>query len=161
MFIILLKNCLARFQFNWNNKTGTITVFVVVQLLSHVWLFASSWIVACQAPLSFTISQSLLRFTFIGLMVNLWTWMNMTLTISSSAALFSFRLQSFPASGTIIHTPKSCWEGLYNTCICVRYCILSGFSSLLVVDVSYFNKEKQFWRIEWNNWKDESWSLGK
>ena len=36
--------------------------FVVVQLLSCVWLFATPWIVACQASLSFTISQSLLKF---------------------------------------------------------------------------------------------------
>ena len=27
---------------------------VIVQLLSHVWLFATPWTVACQAPLSFT-----------------------------------------------------------------------------------------------------------
>ena len=35
--------------------------FVVVQLLSHVWLFASPWTVARQASLSLTISQSLLK----------------------------------------------------------------------------------------------------
>ena len=35
---------------------------VVVQSLSHVWLFATSQTIACQAPLSSTISQSLLRF---------------------------------------------------------------------------------------------------
>ena len=35
---------------------------VVVQSLSHVWLFATPWTAACQASLSFTISQSLLRF---------------------------------------------------------------------------------------------------
>ena len=36
-------------------------VVVVVQLLSHVWLFAAPWTAACQASLSFTISQSLLK----------------------------------------------------------------------------------------------------
>ena len=36
--------------------------FVVVQLLSHIWLFATPWTVACQASLSFTVSQSLLKF---------------------------------------------------------------------------------------------------
>ena len=35
---------------------------VVVQSLSHVLPFATSWTVACQAPLSSTISWSLLRF---------------------------------------------------------------------------------------------------
>ena len=34
---------------------------VVVQLLSHVQLFATLWTVACQASLSFTISRSLLK----------------------------------------------------------------------------------------------------
>ena len=34
---------------------------VVVQLLSHVWLFVTPWTVPCQASLSFTISWSLLK----------------------------------------------------------------------------------------------------
>ena len=33
----------------------------VVQLLSHVWLFVTPWTTACQASLSFTISQNLLK----------------------------------------------------------------------------------------------------
>ena len=36
-------------------------VVVVVQLLNHVRLFVTPWTVACQASLSFTISQSLLK----------------------------------------------------------------------------------------------------
>ena len=35
--------------------------FAVVQLLSRVQLFATPWTAACQASLSFTISQSLLK----------------------------------------------------------------------------------------------------
>ena len=35
---------------------------VVVQWLSHVWLFTTPWTTAHQVPLSFSISQSLLRF---------------------------------------------------------------------------------------------------
>ena len=37
----------------------------VVQLLSSVWLFAIPWTAACQASLSFTVSQSLLKLRFI------------------------------------------------------------------------------------------------
>ena len=37
-------------------------VVVAVQLLSHVWVFVTPWTIALQVPLSFTISQSLLRF---------------------------------------------------------------------------------------------------
>ena len=36
--------------------------FVFVQLLSHVWLFATPWTAACQVSLSFTMSWSLLKF---------------------------------------------------------------------------------------------------
>ena len=42
----------------------------VVQLLSWVWLFASPWTAARQAPLSFTISQSLLKFISIELVLS-------------------------------------------------------------------------------------------
>ena len=47
---------------------GAISVqghIVVIQSLSHVQLFATSWIAASQASLSFTVSQSLLKFTSI------------------------------------------------------------------------------------------------
>ena len=36
-------------------------ILFIVQLLSRVWLFATAWIAAHQASLSFTISQSLLK----------------------------------------------------------------------------------------------------
>ena len=39
-----------------------ITLEVVIHLLSHVQLFVTPWTAACQAPLSFTVSRSLLRF---------------------------------------------------------------------------------------------------
>ena len=45
------------------------TVIVVVQLLSRVGLFATQWTGARQAPLSFTISWSLLKFTSIELVM--------------------------------------------------------------------------------------------
>ena len=41
------------------------SLVVVVQLLGHVQLFATPWSAACQASLSFTISQSLLKLTSI------------------------------------------------------------------------------------------------
>ena len=63
----------------------------VVQSLSHVWLFATPWTAACQASLSFTISQSVLKLMFIESV--------MSSTISSSVVPFSSFLQSFPASG--------------------------------------------------------------
>ena len=43
--------------------SGANEFVVLVQLLSHVWLFATPWSAACQASLSFTISRSLLKLT--------------------------------------------------------------------------------------------------
>ena len=40
----------------------SISIIAVVQLLSLVWLFVIPWTAACQAPLSFTIFQNLLKF---------------------------------------------------------------------------------------------------
>ena len=37
-------------------------VIIILQLLSCVWVFMTPWTAACQAPLSFTLSQSLLKF---------------------------------------------------------------------------------------------------
>ena len=68
-------------------------VVFVVQLLSHVQLFATPWAAARQASLSFTIFQSLLRFTSIEL-------------VKLSNHLILCRpllhlLQSFPALGSL------------------------------------------------------------
>ena len=63
---------------------------IVFQLLSHVWLFVTTWTVAWKTPLSFTTSQSLLKFMSTQLVM---------LYISSSATLFSSCLQSFPTPG--------------------------------------------------------------
>ena len=60
-----------------------------VQLLSHVWLFATPWTTSCQASLSITNSQSLCPLSW---------WCHPT--VSSSVILFSSHLQSFPASGS-------------------------------------------------------------
>ena len=40
---------------------GSQLYIVVVQLLSHLWLFVTPWTAACQASLPFTISESLLK----------------------------------------------------------------------------------------------------
>ena len=44
-----------------HSANGHLWLVIVVQSLSHVWLFATLWTVACQASLSFTISCSLLK----------------------------------------------------------------------------------------------------
>ena len=63
-----------------------------IQLLSRAQLFVIPWPAACQASLSITNYWSLLKLMSIQSM--------MPSTISSSVIPFSFRLQSFPASGS-------------------------------------------------------------
>ena len=46
----------------WLSKSDSKRDVSDVQLLSHVWLFVTSWTAAYLASLSFTISQSLLKF---------------------------------------------------------------------------------------------------
>ena len=79
----------------------------VVQLLSWVWLCVILWTAGHQASLSFTISQSLLKFTCSksGMPPN-----------QSSIALFSSCLQSFPASESLktkkreVISITACWH---------------------------------------------------
>ena len=50
-------------------ESETLQVFVVVQSLSHVWLFVTLWTASRQLFLSFTISWSLLKLVSIELMM--------------------------------------------------------------------------------------------
>ena len=69
---------------------------VVVQSLSHVWLFATPCTAACQVSLSFTISWIVKEFAPNSCPLSQWCYP----TISSSVAPFSSCPQSFPASGS-------------------------------------------------------------
>ena len=64
---------------------------IVVQSLGCIWLFSTPWTAACQAPLYFIISQVCSN----SCPLSKWCY----LCSSSSVTLFSFCLQSFPASG--------------------------------------------------------------
>ena len=66
--------------------------FSSVQLLSHVWLFATPWTAECQVSLSITNPRDCLNSCSSS------HWCHPT--ISSSVVPFSFCLQSFPASGS-------------------------------------------------------------
>ena len=46
---------------DWSSDVCSSDLLVVVQLLSHVWLFVTPWTATCQASLSFTNSQNLLK----------------------------------------------------------------------------------------------------
>ena len=64
-------------------------LIIIVQLLSHVCLFATPWTAARQAPLSSPISQNCSN----SCPLSQWCYLN----ISSSAIPFSSCLQSFPS----------------------------------------------------------------
>ena len=69
-----MRWCLAAFLRLWTNTyCATLLIVwstsIVVQLLSHVWLFATPWTPVRQAPLSSIISQSLLKFMSIELVM--------------------------------------------------------------------------------------------
>ena len=66
-------------------------LFIVVQFLSSARLFVTPWTAACQAPLSFTNSQSLL------ILISFESVMPSNHLVLCHP--FSFCLQSFPASG--------------------------------------------------------------
>ena len=93
--VYVLPKCICWNSTTWCNGIGVggwggyKIVVVVVQLLSHVQFFVTPWTAACQASLSFSISQSLLK------------PMSIESTISSSVIPFSC-LQSFPASGSFL-----------------------------------------------------------
>ena len=68
-----------------------LALFVAVQWLIHVWLFATPRTAACQTSFSYTISQSLLKLMSIDSVMVGWT-------ISSSIVPFPSCLQYFPTS---------------------------------------------------------------
>ena len=87
----------------WPKPSQYCKVIGYVQSLICVPHFVTTWTAARQATLSFTISQSLLKFMSIKLVMLsnqliFWHWW-CYLTSSSSDTLFSFCLQSYPASG--------------------------------------------------------------
>ena len=78
--------------YHWVTRSPQWNTVAVVQWLSHVWLFSSPGTAAHQAPVSSNISRVCSK----SCALSQWWY----LTISSSAALSSFCLQSFPASGS-------------------------------------------------------------
>ena len=72
-FFFPCENCIwnsDRLHFSvYESFISFVVVVVVVQSLSHIWLFLTPWTAACQASMSFTISQSLLKLMSIELVM--------------------------------------------------------------------------------------------
>ena len=78
-------------------------VFVILQPLSHVQLYANTWTATHQASLSITIFQSLLKLMYIELVMP----SNYLILCFS----FSSCLLSFPASGSFLMSQLFAWGG--------------------------------------------------
>ena len=106
MYSICFLGDLLSFCANLNLFFCRFNTIVIVQLLSCVQRFVTQWTIACQDPLSSTISQSLLKFMSIESVM-------LSDHLSSSATLFSSCLQSiqalmsFPVSWPFTSTGKS------------------------------------------------------
>ena len=107
------QNC-GTWNFSWNTvsdsewiedsrKGGCDMLFIVVQLPSHVQLFATPRTAARQTSLSLTISQSLPKFMTIALVMS-----------SNHLILFSFCLLSFPASGSFPMSQLITWPKYWS-----------------------------------------------
>ena len=100
------------------------------QLLSCVQHFVIPWTAACQASLSFTISQGLLKLMS--------TESGCLATILSSVVSSSFCLQSFPASGSF---PMS------------QFFTAGGQSIVASASASVLPKKSQGWSpLRWTGW---------
>ena len=107
-----------------------LSIRVVLQLLSCVWLFETPWTAACQTPLSSTISQSLIRF------------MSIEPVMPSSHLILCHSLflcpQSLPALESFPMSQLFSWGGQSI-----------GVSTL----VSVLPMNTQDWSpVEWNGW---------
>ena len=62
LYLCVSENLIIlKYKFFWESSDWNVVVIVVVQSLSHVWLFVTPWTAARQASLSLTISLSLLK----------------------------------------------------------------------------------------------------
>ena len=102
---------------------------VVVQSLSHVQIFETPWTASCQASLSFTISWNLLKLMSIELVM---PFNHLILIVS-----FSFHLQSFPTSGSLLI--ESCVFSILFSKLLIIFTIiiLNSFSSSLPISFSF------------------------
>ena len=95
---------------------------VVVQSLSHVWLFGTPWTTACQAPLSSTISQSLHKF------------MSIELIMPSNHLIFCYSLL-LPALSLSQHQGLFQWVSSSNQVAKVSVFKVSASASVLPMNI--------------------------
>ena len=92
LYMEVFKNVIQNISPQNDVYIGCFHIFLVVQSSSHAQFFATPWTAACQACLSFTVSQSFLKLMSIESI--------MPSNHSSSVTIISSCPQSVPASGS-------------------------------------------------------------
>ena len=129
-FLIQPSMCLFQWRPPVNylsSLTSEPSFAIVVQLLSHVWLFATAWSATCWASLSFIISQNFLKF------------MSSKLEVPSNHLILS-------SSSPAFNLPQ--YQGLYNELtLCNRWPKYWNFS----FSISPSNEYSRLisFRIDW------------
>ena len=146
-------------------------VAIVVQLLSHVWLFVTPWTVACQASLSLTISQSLPNFMFtVSVMPSscLILWCPLLLP-SIFPSIRDFLMSQLFASGDQ-NTGVSASESILPTSLQGLFpLILTGLISLMSKGLSGVFSSPTVWRHQFfralpsslSSSHNHTWPLGR
>ena len=133
-------------------------IFVAVQSLSWVWLFATLWTTARQAPLSSTVFWSLFRFMSIELvmlsnhlilchpLLLLWSIFPNIKVFSNESAL-CIREPSTGTSASVFPMNIQCWFPLgLNGLISLEFKGLSRvFSSTTIGKHQFFSAQHSFW----------------
>ena len=111
-------------------------VYVVVLSLSHIWLFATPWTAACQAPLSSPVSQRFLKFMSIELLM-LSNHLILCHPISflhillSSCSVMSDSLQPHGLQHTRLACPSPSPGACSNSCPLSQWCPPAISSSVI------------------------------
>ena len=99
---------------------------VVVQSLSHVWLFVTPWTAACQASLSFTTSQNLLKL------------MSIESVMPANCLILCHPLLLLPLSNTLAIWQNLSRELRFNPRVVLSACISQQIKpSLISLNISF------------------------
>ena len=127
------------FHLNWLHRDCV--VCVCVHLLNWVWLFATPWTTVSQASLSFTISQSLLKFMSIELVMLSNHLILCHLFLLLPSVFPSIRVFS-NESGLCIRWPKY-WSFSFSAnlhlCLCYTFPLLKIWMSVIFLTYNIFS----------------------
>ena len=148
-------------------------LFSSIQLLSHVWLFASPWTAACQASLSITNSQSLLKFMstksvipsnylILGRPLLLLPWIFPSIQVFSKESVLHVRWPKYWSFSFNI-SPSKEYSGLISLGLTGLISLQSKglsrvFSSTTIQNHQFFGAQPSFWpKSHMYTWLLEKW----